>query len=170
MDSQTLLSWPSLIAGFVLSVAAGASAILIQSMVDARSVRPRRLEAERFEGVKQVREVVHRLKECHWKATGDTNEEPWLECCSALNDVRESWNIFKPVMDPQTVSAVGPLIELAKSIHADGSEKNQIRAFSENARAEDLILTSRTRLDAEYARLCGVRKTDTKPFGDIDTT
>jgi hypothetical protein len=110
------------------------------------------------------------LKECHWKAVGDSTEEPWLECCSALNDVRERWNIFKPVMDMWTVSAVGPLIELAKRIHADGSEKNQVRAFSESAQAEDLILTSRTRLDSEYARLCGVMKMDAKPFGDIDTT
>ena len=58
-----------------------------------------------------------------------------------LNEVRLCWNIFRPVMDAETVSAVGPLIELARAIHADGDEKNQVQAFSQNARAEDLILT-----------------------------
>ena len=39
-----------------------------------------------------------------------------------LNEVRLCWNIFRPVMDAETVSAVGPLIELARAIHLDPSQ------------------------------------------------
>jgi|SRR5271165_4367810 len=162
MDVSNVISLPSLVVGAALSLAVSATTIWIQSAVDMKKVRPLRREQELFDGVKHVREAVHELKERYWQAKGQTVMGPWLDCCSALNEVRLRWNIFKPVLDAETVLAVEPLIELATMIHSGGDLQSQVRALSENAKAEELIFTSRGRLDSLYANLCDVKR-DSRP-------